>query len=187
MAATRRLDVALSLQLEVLINHEVRGVFGAEERLFMQKKRGESIHHVAMKVLSYFVFFDPRLEIEVSAGQQFKPDLVCMDERGEPTVWVECGTTSLEKLESLIRVNPNAEIGIVKEHEGAIGRYAREARRRFDVGEQVRFIAFGDGLVDRLAQCLHRRHELVVTVSGESEYLYLTVDEHQLSGAILEV
>ena len=34
-----------------------------EDRTFLEKKKGESLRHVAMKLLAYLVWYDPALEI----------------------------------------------------------------------------------------------------------------------------
>ncbi len=185
MEDPRQLGVKLKLQIDVVLHHDELGRYDVEQRLFVRKRRGESMQHVVMKLLSYLLFYRDDLEIEAGVGQHYKPDLVSVDERGDPVVWIDCGTTSLKKLESLVSSNPGTEIVIVKQREGELRRYAREAQQRLGQEASVQFVAFGDNLVDRLARMLGGRHRLEATVPEGMGEVYLSVDGREIRGEVV--
>lgn len=69
------------------------------------KKPVESSTHVVMKALLWALYLPqyPDLTVEVAIGDRYKPDLVSLDERGEPRFWGEAGDVSTAKIRSLAR------------------------------------------------------------------------------------
>ncbi len=160
-----------------MLTHEPRGWYESDARLFLVKKSGESLEHVLMKLLSHLLFYHPDLEVEVSADQHYKPDLVRFDDRGEPVQWIECGTTKIDKLDRITRRNDRCTIQIVKPNPHVLRRYAREAEDRIRYPERVAYTSFREDYLDELAGLIERRHELVAVISPEYEHLFVTVDE----------
>lgn len=165
-----------NLNINLLINHGPTGRYGCEETVFVVKKRGESLAHVAMKLLAYIRFYHPELQIEVSAGQHYKPDLVRVDHSGDPVQWIECGSTSYRKLDVISSRNAHTLIDIVKPSPGEMQRYRREALKRIRRPDRVRFVAPMAGDLERFEKRLCSRHSIVATVPKNGERLFLEID-----------
>lgn len=164
------------LVLEVTLHHGPTGRFDQRTRLFLAKQVGESMAHVAMKLLAWLLHHEDGLVVEASAGQHYKPDLLAADAQGRPRLWIDCGSTSIRKLGEIVRRNPDARFVIVKPYPLALRRYAALARTRLGALPQVRFTAFDDGFVDALAARLQTRHRIEATVPETADALYLEVD-----------
>jgi uncharacterized protein YaeQ len=86
-------------------------------RLILGQQDSEPSNHVLLKVLSYILFFRPRLQLEMELDRDalpFVPDLVELDYGLRPKLWIECGECSLGKLHKLAVKLPDCEIWIVK-------------------------------------------------------------------------
>ena len=114
------LGIRRRLVLDITLNNLFTGCYGVEERLFLDKLAGESIRHVAMKLLAWLVTYQPGLEIEASVGEHYKPDLVRVDHNGKIRDWVDCGQTSITKLKAVYRRHSDATIVIVKASRGEL-------------------------------------------------------------------
>ena len=60
----------------------------AGHTLVLAKRAGESTAHVLLKAIGYARYLPryPGLRVEVSIGERYKPDLVLLDDRGEPRI-----------------------------------------------------------------------------------------------------
>ena len=69
------------------------------------KKAFESDSHVLMKALIWALFLPdyPNLSVEIQIGHRFKPDLVQMDDDGQPVFWGEAGRVSQRKMQALVQ------------------------------------------------------------------------------------
>ena len=72
------------------------------------KKSQETLEHVLGKASILALYGDryPELQVEVPAGDRYKPDLLATDESGEPTFWAEVGTVKRKKIEQLLKRYP---------------------------------------------------------------------------------
>lgn len=171
------LNLRMKLKLNLVINHEPLGLYGLETRAYLIKGRGESLKHVHMKLLSYIAFYHEDLLIEAKADQHYKPDLVRFDLRGEPVQWVDCGKTSLRKLDVITRKNTETYIDIVKPTKGELALYKIQADEALARPERARYWSFGRPMMQALAQHVRGRHTIHATVSEGYEHLYLLIDE----------
>ena len=164
------------LNLELVINHEPLHLYGERARLITVKGSRESWEHVMMKLVSYVLFYHEDLEVERRIGQHYKPDLVRLDLRGEPVQWIDCGKTTLRKLDRITRSNQGTFIDIVKPSRTAMRHYKRMADEQLALPERVRYWAVDANFLRALAAQLTGRHELVATVAPDGEHLYVSVD-----------
>ena len=181
------LDLKLQLVLDVRLHHAARGVGDLRERVFLTKKRGESLDHVLMKLLSWLLFYHPELRIEVSADQHYKPDLVRLDERGAPLQWVDCGQTALRKLDRIASRNRKTTIDIVKPSARELRLFKDAADAKITRPERVRYFAFRDGFLDELAALIRSRHQIEATVEGDAASIALTVDGTLVSSPVVRL
>ena len=103
-------------RLRLLINDERRGLWGAERRVTLYKRAGESRDHVVLKLLGLVLFFHPDLVVEhPERVGVYKSDLSRRDARGDVVQWVECGLVSAFKLDRLTRaLGPSVVVEVLK-------------------------------------------------------------------------
>ena len=167
------------LTIDFTIPNEPLEVYGAESRAFFIKGRGESMRHVMMKLMSYIMFYQEDLLIEASADQSHKPDLVRFNMRNEPLQWIDCGQTSLQKLDRISSSSRNrmTYIEIVKATLGELESYYKQADTRLANPERVRYWSFRDYFIEELGEILHGRHKITATVSAGHTHVYLLIDD----------
>lgn len=80
------------------------------------KKSNESSEHVLMKALLWALYLPhyPDLTVEVPIGDRYKPDVVALDERGQPRFWAEAGDVGTAKIRSLARRYRSTHFAIAK-------------------------------------------------------------------------
>jgi uncharacterized protein YaeQ len=178
-------SIKLALGLHLELTHMPLQIYGERMKIYLRKGKGESNQHVMMKLLSYILFYHPELRIEMSIGQHYKPDLVRLNEANEPVQWVDCGQTSLKKLDKISQKNRLTYIDIVKKSHGELVAYRAQALTRLAQPERVRYWTFDAGFVDELAERLVQRHDLVATLPAGLEHLYLLIDGQELSTRII--
>ena len=172
------LRMRMQLNLSLTLNHGPFGRYGVEGRQFLRKRSGESLRHVMMKWLSYMLFYHEDLQIEASASQHFKPDLVRFDPiTGQPVQWIDCGQTALQKLDKISQKNRHTMIDIVKATPQELSAYKLQADARLKRPERVRYWSFEEDLVRRLGEELSGRHRLLATIPEGFGHIYLVVDE----------
>ncbi len=83
------------------------------QKLILVKKSVESRRHVLMKALLWGLYLPdyPGLQVEVSIGYKYKPDLVQMDADG-PLFWAEAGRVGAEKLRRLLKRFPRTHFAL---------------------------------------------------------------------------
>jgi len=75
------------------------------EQVVLVKKAFESAAHVWMKALLWALFLPdyPELSVEIDICGRYKPDLVQLDNRGEPVFWAEAGRVGRRKMSALVQ------------------------------------------------------------------------------------
>ncbi len=89
---------------------------GGPQKVVFVKKHQEGIEHVLMKAFLWALYLPtyPGMSVEVGIGDRYKPDLVELDDRGEPAFWGEAGKVSPGKIASLVRRFPNTHFAMAK-------------------------------------------------------------------------
>ena len=80
--------------------------FRAHDRqVVFEKKPLESASHVLTKALVWALYLPdyPKLSVEMNIGNRYKPDLVQLDDRGDPVFWGEAGRVGLRKMQRLVQ------------------------------------------------------------------------------------
>ncbi len=69
------------------------------------KKSNERPEHVIMKALLWALYLPryPQMGVEIAIGDRYKPDVVQLDERGNPEFWGEAGEVGEDKIRSLVK------------------------------------------------------------------------------------
>ncbi|MCB9794976.1 MAG: YaeQ family protein [Alphaproteobacteria bacterium] len=179
------LDLRGKLRLTLDIDCGPMGTSAEGARLTLFKKRGESYRHVVLKLISYGLFYHPELQVEVSAEQHHKPDLVRFNARNEPVQWVECGTTRRRKLDRISSRNRLTFIDIVKPSGGEMRQYALSCAGHLRHPERVRYFGFRPDFVPELTDRLYDHAHLILSVPGEAwTDLHVDLDGERISTPI---
>jgi hypothetical protein len=86
------------------------------KQIVLVKRVNEQNSHVIMKAFLWALYLPvyPEINVEVSIGDRYKPDLVALDNQGRPTFWGEAGQLSVEKIRSLLRRHRGTHFAIAK-------------------------------------------------------------------------
>lgn len=87
-----------------------------DQQVVFIKKSNEHASHVLMKAFLWALYLPvyPQLTIELAIGDRYKPDVVALDDQGQPLFWGEAGQVSERKLHSLFRRYPQSHFAIAK-------------------------------------------------------------------------
>jgi uncharacterized protein YaeQ len=92
---------------------------GREQVLQLYQGLQETDEHMVLKLAGAIFFFDREVSAEMGAthpalaGQEYWPDLLAADLTNQVTLWVECGKTTVHKLEKASRRFRGARIVIL--------------------------------------------------------------------------
>lgn len=86
------------------------------QKVVFVKRRQEGIEHVLMKAFLWALYLPayPGLTVEIPIGDRYKPDVVQLDEQGEPVFWGEAGKVGAGKIASLLRRYPDTHFALAK-------------------------------------------------------------------------
>ncbi|HJQ30597.1 MAG TPA: hypothetical protein VJ866_00380 [Pyrinomonadaceae bacterium] len=136
----------------------------AGRRVRLWQRRGETYGHVLMKALGYAMYVGeyPGLEIELSVGQRYKPDLVALNDAGggRPRAgarflfWGECGMVSMRKVAWLLKHGDLERLVLFKIGCG-VPAFTRELREsvgpRYREGGRLALVNFKPDVAERAA------------------------------------
>jgi len=145
--------------------------------LVLAKRAGESTAHVLLKAIGYARYAPdyPDVRIEAPIGLRYKPDLVALDDAGEPRLWIECGHVDREKVRRLVRRYPRTHLAWLRRQsqwEGAI-RIVQEALVDARRSAPVEVIGVTDATL------------LTIAESGDADAVTGTVTVAMLEGDVL--
>jgi uncharacterized protein YaeQ len=131
----------VKIRCELTFNGETR-------KPYLVSGPSEPDDHLAHRIAAYILFWNDRATTDATtktpalANFEFLPDLLAVDEAGEATVWIECGTVTMNKLTKVTRRMPRARIVIMKETERAAQDLRRDLNDQFDRPERVEILAW---------------------------------------------
>ena len=136
----------------------------AGRRVRLWQRRGETYGHVLLKALGFAMYVPeyPRLEIELSVGLRYKPDLVALNEGidNRPRAgarflfWGECGLVTMRKVAWLLK-HGDAERVVLFKLGCAVAPLVRELREavaeRYREGGRLQLVNFEKDVSERAA------------------------------------
>jgi uncharacterized protein YaeQ len=133
-------------------------------RIIVGQNETEPLSHVVLKFLAFVLFYRERLQIEPQLHNDaipFVPDLVELDYELRPRLWIECGETSLNKLDKLAVKVPDAELWVVKETP-AEAEHLLRAMSKGDLRQnRYQIVALDPALVPELCNLVQYRNEVM--------------------------
>lgn len=143
------------------------------KKLVLVSQETETLDHMALKLAAFIFFFDQNPQVEISSkhpaisDQEFRPDLIALNEAGETNLWVECGNVATHKMDKLIRRNRNARLAIFK---GTLreAKNMREAFKKNDIpnSDRVDIFTFPEGQFEDWKGVLSEAVEIYGELSG---------------------
>lgn len=129
--SSRNLNIfnAMAIRCDIHLN-------GGHRKLILAAKPEEPPAHLALKLAAFVLCWaenpivDPSAKHPALLNQEFRPDLMALDDGGGVALWVECGPTSLNKLEKLPRRFPHARFLVLKESRREGDRLRRDLTER---------------------------------------------------------
>ena len=142
-----------------------------EKKLVLVSQENETLETVALKLAAYVLFFaqNPILDISLKhpavSDQEFKPDLLALDDSGAIRLWIECGNVTTHKLNKLIRRYRNARLVVLKGKIHEAGNL-RRALQKNDIAnsERIEIWSFPD---ERFGEWLEVFERDSVEIIGE--------------------
>ena len=136
----------------------------AGRRVRLWQRRGETYEHVLLKALGFAMYVGeyPRLEIELSVGLRYKPDLVALNEGDDAgpragarfLFWGECGLVTMRKVAWLLKHGDSGRVVLFKLDCG-VRPLVRELRDavpgRYREGGRLQLVNFAADVSERAA------------------------------------
>ena len=136
----------------------------AGRRVRLWQRRGETYGHVLLKALGFAMYAGeyPGLEVELSVGLRYKPDLVALNvgEESGPRAgarflfWGECGLVTMRKVAWLLK-HGDAELVVLFKLDCGVRPLVRELRDavgpRYREGGRLQLVNFAADVAERAA------------------------------------
>ena len=161
---------------------------GEERKLVLVPGINEPVEHRALKLAAYLLFWPDEPAVDFSlknpalAGYDFLPDLMSLDEAGAIKLWVECGSTTMNKLTKLTRRLPQGRIVVMKEIERDAQRLREDVRKGLEREARVEIWAWPDRLFREWVSALKERTEIYGECGGL--LINVVVNERPLVAAL---
>jgi hypothetical protein len=123
-------------------------VNGENRKLLLVPGPNELGERLALKLAGFLLFwtFDPKVDASIKtpalAQFEFLPDLVGLDDGGEIVLWVDCQTTTMNKLSKLTRRLPRARLVVLKEDERGAARLRADVEAGIDRPQRIEILSF---------------------------------------------
>jgi uncharacterized protein YaeQ len=145
------------------------------EKLVISAFDNESGSHIALKLVAYLMFIKRRPRIDEDAGWQVVPDLIARDDSGDITLWIDCGTVSAKKADTIAtKVRDSIEFYVFRRTEREMDQFYKQIQDKVKHLQNVNCISFDEGFIDGIGGSLDRTNNLEAYVCDEM--LTVTVD-----------
>lgn len=138
-------------------------------KIIIGQQAAETIAHVALKLLSFALFYRDRLQMEINLHMDtipFVPDLVQLDYELRPRLWVECGECSIQKLDKLAVKVPDAEIWVVRRSRESADDLIRAMARAGLRRKRYQVLGFDGEMFDEVCSLIVGRNEFFWVKGG---------------------
>ena len=167
-----RITDPMKLTVDLSINDYDRELF-AERKLIFEQREGEGLVHVMLKVLALALFYEPKLVVEPSFEDEYKPDLLLRADDYRPALWIECGAVSTRKLDKITFRYNTSRFVVVKQTGREAADLAERCRDEVRRAHVIEFVGFEKDFCLRVAERMSGRNDAIVIVSGTSVQVVL--------------
>ena len=148
------------------------------EKLVLPAFNNESGGNIALKVIAYLMFIKRRPRIDEDAGWQVMPDLLARDDAGAITLWIDCGSVSTKKADTIAtKVRDSIEFYVFRKTEKEMDQFYKQIQDKVKHLQNVNCVSFDDGFIDGIGEHLDRTNNLeaylgadMVTVTLENSF-----------------
>ena len=133
-----------------------------QTKLILIKQLSELRNHIAMKLLSYLIFYTDELNVEPNTDLHYKPDLMVAGEHSVPKIWIDCGQVALKKIEVLSTKLKNSRIIFVKETKRELDVFKKMVGKKIDKAERIEYLAFEPNFVTSIGNALQRTNHITI-------------------------
>lgn len=138
------------------------------EKLIVGAFNNESGSHIALKLLAYLMFIKQAPRIDEDAGWNVVPDLIARDDSGEIKLWVDCGSVSAKKADTIAtKARDKIDFFVFRGTEREMDQFYKQIQDKVKHLQNVKCISFDDGFVDGIGQSLDRTNNLEAYISDE--------------------
>lgn len=155
------------LNVDLSVNDYDRELF-AERKIVLELREGEAFQHIVLKIVAMALFHHPKLLIEPTMDDEdrYKPDLLVRADDYRPALWVECGQVRVQKLDKVTFRHYDARVVVIKRLEREARELLERCRGEVRRLHAIEFIGFDSGFVDRVADTLTGKNDVVAIISG---------------------
>jgi len=145
------------------------------EKLVISAFDNEAGEHIALKLIAYLIFIERHPHIDEDAGWHFTPDLIARNDQGDITLWVDCGSVSVKKVDTIAtKVRSSIDFFVFRSTRREMDQFYKVIKDKIKHLQNVRCISFDDGFIDGIASCLDRTNNLEAYI-GE-DMITLTIN-----------
>jgi uncharacterized protein YaeQ len=138
------------------------------EKLVVVAFNNEAGSHIALKLLAYLMFIKKRPRIDEDPGWNVVPDLIARDEAGEINLWVDCGSVSAKKADTIAtKARDKIEFFVFRKNEREMDQFYKQIQDKVKHLHNVKCISFDDGFVDGIGENLDRTNNLEAYITDE--------------------
>jgi uncharacterized protein YaeQ len=130
------------------------------EKLIIPAFDNEAAANIILKVLAYLMFIDRRPSFDDDPGWQAQPDLIARDSGGTITLWVDCGSVSTKKLDTVATKIRDIQFVVFRKTRKDMEHFYRTIQDKAKYVQNVRCVSFDDRFVDGIAEHLDRTNDI---------------------------
>jgi uncharacterized protein YaeQ len=138
------------------------------EKLVLGAFSNESGGHIALKLLAYLMFIKKRPRIDEDAGWHFVPDLIARNDGGDIILWIDCGSVSAKKADTIAtKVRDSIDFYVFRKTEREMEQFYKQIQDKVKHLQNVKCVSFDDGFIDGIGECLDRTNNLEAYITEE--------------------
>lgn len=147
-------------------------VNGGTRTLVLMPGINERADHLALKLAAYLLFWDKEPIVAPSAGhpallgQEFVPDVMCVDITGAVDLWVECGVTTINKLDKVARRFSQARIVVLTPDARQAKQLREDVDAKMERAPRIEILAWKDRQFVEFARTLVEKTEVYGEAGG---------------------
>ncbi|MDA9101372.1 YaeQ family protein [Omnitrophica bacterium] len=139
-----------------------------KKKLILVKSASENREHVALKLMAFMLFYDPRLMIEIQIGTHYKPDLVIEGNGTQPELWIDCGYVAVKKATSLAQKLKTTRLVFFKETRSEARNFSHLLGKRDEGTDRIEFVSFENRFIADLAAHFNKVNEVTLYETTET-------------------
>jgi uncharacterized protein YaeQ len=138
------------------------------EKLVMAAFNNEAGEHIALKLLAYLMFIKKRPRIDEDPGWNVVPDLIAKNDGGDIILWVDCGSVSAKKADTIAtKARAQIEFYVFRQNEREMEQFYKLIQDKVKHLQNVKCVSFDDGFVQGIGQALDRTNNLEAYITDE--------------------